>query len=87
MMRRGMPLWFIYSTISMLIWAIWSLLSPIASRDLSGAMVQLLSSVGLVPFALVLLLSRNLKKGTRPGKGLLLGKRLVNRLVPMSASR
>jgi drug/metabolite transporter (DMT)-like permease len=56
----------------MLIWAIWSLLSPLASRDLSGSMVQMLSSAGLVPFAVMLLFSKNLKKYTHLGKGLLL---------------
>jgi len=67
-----MPKWLIYSTVSMLIWATWSLLSPIASRDLSGSMIQILSSVGLIPFAVPLLFSKNLKKGTHLGKGLLL---------------
>jgi len=66
------PKWLIYSTISMLIWAIWSLLSPLASQDLSGSMVQMLSSAGLVPFALLLLFSKNLKKYTHLGKGVLL---------------
>jgi len=56
----------------MFIWAIWSLLSPIASQGLSGSMVQILSSAGLVPFALILLLSKNLKKHTSLGKGSLM---------------
>jgi drug/metabolite transporter (DMT)-like permease len=67
-----MPKWLAYATVSMLIWALWSLLSPIASRDLSGAMVQILSSVGLIPFALLLLFSRNLKKYTHLSKGIIL---------------
>jgi len=66
------PKWLIYSTISMLIWAIWSLLSPLASQDLSGSMVQMLSSAGLVPFAVLLLFSKNLKKYNHLGKGVLL---------------
>src|SRR5438876_11718180 len=56
----------------MLVWAIWSLLSPLASQDLSGSMVQMLSSAGLVPFALLLLFSKNLKKYNHLGKGVLL---------------
>ena len=67
-----MPKWLVYSTVSMLMWAIWSLVSPIASRTLSGSMVQLLSSIGLVPVALLLLFSPRLRKGTDFGKGLLL---------------
>jgi len=66
------PKWLFYSTVSMLIWAVWSLLSPLASQDLSGSMVQMLSSAGLVPFALLLLFSKNLKKYTHLGKGVLL---------------
>src|SRR5215469_8793479 len=64
-----MPKWLIYATISMLIWALWSLLSPLASRGLSGSLVQILSSGGLVPFAVVLLFSKNLTRGTHMGKG------------------
>src|SRR5215472_10796365 len=67
-----MPKWLIYCTASMLIWAIWSLVSPIASRDLSGSMVQILSSAGLLPFAVLLLFSRNLRKATSLRKGLAL---------------
>jgi drug/metabolite transporter (DMT)-like permease len=66
------PKWLAYSTVSMLIWAIWSLLSPIASRDLQGATVQILSSAGLIPFALLLLFSKNLKKGTHKARGFLM---------------
>ncbi|MBI1895873.1 MAG: DMT family transporter [Acidobacteria bacterium] len=67
-----MPKWLVYSMASMLIWAIWSLVSPIASRELSGSMIQVLSSVGLIPFAFLLLFSKHLKEGTHFGKGLLL---------------
>ena len=67
-----MPKWLIYATVSMLMWALWSLLSPIASRDLSGSMIQILSSAGLIPFALLLLLSKNLKKHTHLSRGLML---------------
>ncbi|MCI0620991.1 MAG: EamA family transporter [Acidobacteria bacterium] len=67
-----MPKWLMYSTVSMLIWAVWSLLSPIASQDLSGSMIQILSSAGIIPFAPLLLFSKNLKKGSHLGKGLLL---------------
>jgi drug/metabolite transporter (DMT)-like permease len=65
-----MPKWLIYSSISMLIWAMWSLLSPVASRDLSGSMIQVLSSVGLIPCALLLLFSKSLRTYTHLGRGL-----------------
>ncbi len=71
-----MPKWLVYSTVSMLVWAIWSLLSPLASQDLSGSMVQMLSSAGLVPFALLLLFSKNLKKYNHLGKAFLFKERI-----------
>lgn len=67
-----MPKWLIYATLSMLNWAAWSLLSPLASNGLSGGMIQIVSSVGLVPVALLLLFSKNLRKGANLRKGLLL---------------
>lgn len=62
--------WMIYSTISMLIWAAWSLLSPLASAGLSGGMVQLISSVGLLPVAIGLLYFSNPRPNSQLGKGL-----------------
>ena len=67
-----MPKWFVYATISMLIWAAWSLLSTVVSRDLSGAMIQILSTAGLVPVAVVLLFSNALRKFTHLWRGLVL---------------
>jgi drug/metabolite transporter (DMT)-like permease len=67
-----MQKWLIYSTISLLAWASWSLVSPIASDDLSGGMIQFLSTAGLAPVALLLLCSRNLWHGTHRAKGLAL---------------
>ncbi len=67
-----MPKWLIYSTLSLLCWAAWSLLAPIAGQGLSGGMIQILSSAGLAPVALVLLFSKNLRRGAHVGKGLAL---------------
>ncbi len=67
-----MPKWLSYATVSMLIWALWSLLSRFASDGLSGAMIQILSSAGIVPVALLLLFSKNLRQGANLRKGLAL---------------
>ncbi len=66
-----MPRWLVYCAASMLCWAIWSLISPIASRDLSPYMVQVISTAGLVPCALLLLFSKRLKQGSQYRKGIL----------------
>jgi drug/metabolite transporter (DMT)-like permease len=67
-----MPKWLLHSILSLLAWAIWSLVSPLATRTLSGSMVQLLSSIGLVPVAVLLLFSPRLRKGADFRKGALL---------------
>jgi drug/metabolite transporter (DMT)-like permease len=64
--------WMIYATLSMLAWAAWSLLSPLASAGLSGGMVQCLSSVGLLPVAIGLLCLPNRRPHPHLGKGLAL---------------
>ncbi len=66
-----MPKWLMYCTTAMLMFGIWSLIAPIATRDLSPYMVQILSSVGLVPFAILLLFSKKLRKATNYGRGIL----------------
>ncbi len=67
-----MPKWFLYCTISLLMWAAWSLLSPLASKDLSGPMIQIISSAGLLPVALGMFLSPGVWQGTNRKKGTLL---------------
>jgi drug/metabolite transporter (DMT)-like permease len=66
-----MPKWLIYCTTAMLMFAIWSLIAPIAMRDLSAYMVQIVSTIGLIPFAVLLLFSKRLKKATDYKKGIL----------------
>lgn len=67
-----MSKWLIYATVSLFAWALWSLVSPVATRDISPNIVQVLSSIGLVPFAGALLFSSNLKRGTNIRKGCVL---------------
>lgn len=67
-----MKKWLIYATMSLLCWAAWSLVSPLVSNALSGSMIQILSTAGLVPVALLLLFSKNLWRGTQRAKGMAL---------------
>jgi uncharacterized membrane protein len=53
----------------MIFWGIWGLLSAVASGVLPALMVQVLSSVGLIPVAILLLFSKNLRDFNRLGKG------------------
>jgi uncharacterized membrane protein len=65
-----MPKWFVYASLSLLMWGAWSLLSPLATRELNASAVQMLSSFGLVPFAAALMLSSGWRDGTNFAKGL-----------------
>jgi uncharacterized membrane protein len=67
-----MPKWLLYATASLLSWALWSLISPIANRDLSPYAVQIVSSLGLIPFTACLLGSSALRRGANFRRGLLL---------------
>jgi len=65
-----MPSWFVYATVSLLMWAAWSLLSPMAARELDASAIQLLSSLGLVPFTVALMFTSGWRDGTDLAKGL-----------------
>ncbi len=67
-----MPKWFLYCTISLVMWAAWSLLSPLAAKDLPGPTIQIISSIGLLPVALAMFLSPNIWRATNYKKGVLL---------------
>ncbi len=64
-----MQSWLRYSLLSMIFWGIWGLLSTVASGILPALMVQVLSSFGLIPVAILLLFSKNLGEFNRLGKG------------------
>lgn len=67
-----MPQWLIFATLSLVCWAAWSLLSPLAGRGLPGSMVQFLSIGGLAPVVLLLLFSRRLWLATNLRLGICL---------------
>jgi uncharacterized membrane protein len=51
---------------------VWGFVSTVLTKDVAPLTVQILSTIGLLPVALVLVFSRNLKKGTNFGRGMLL---------------
>jgi drug/metabolite transporter (DMT)-like permease len=65
-----MPKWVWYSLLAILCQGIWSLLSAMASKSMSPYLVQVLSTAGLIPLALVLAFSRNVRYGKRRWQGM-----------------
>jgi uncharacterized membrane protein len=67
-----MPRWFSYSLMTIALYGIWGFVSTVITKDVAPLMVQLLSTIGLLPVAFILGFSQNLRKGTNFGKGILL---------------
>jgi transporter family protein len=65
-----MPKWVWYSLLAILCQGIWSLLSAIASKSLSPYLVQVLSTAGLIPLALVLAFSPKVRHGRNMWRGI-----------------
>ena len=67
-----MPRWLSYSLISLTLFGIWGFVSTVISKDVAPLTVQVLSTIGLLPVAVVLGFSQNLRKGTNFTSGILL---------------
>lgn len=64
------PLWLVYGLLATFSFGVWGLLSTIASRNLSPWHVQVISTFGMVPVAIVSALSKDFLSGTNLWRGL-----------------
>ena len=64
-----MPKWITYSLFSLAFYGVWGVVSDHASNRIGPLQVQVLSTVGLVPVALVLFLSKDWKAGKNRRRG------------------
>lgn len=64
-----MPRWLAYSLVAIALWGVWGVLNTPASNALSPLPLQVLSTLGLVPVAALLLFSKNLRQGRNHGRG------------------
>lgn len=71
--RFPVPAWLVYALVAAVCWGLWGVLSKGPSRELSGWMTQVLFTFALLPSALVAGLSRNLRTGSNPRRGLFWG--------------
>jgi uncharacterized membrane protein len=64
-----MPKWITYSLFSLALYGVWAIVSDHASNRIGPMHVQVLSTVGLVPVALVLFFSKDWKAGKNRWRG------------------
>ena len=59
-----MPRWLSFSLITIALFGVWGFVSTVITKEVSPLTVQFLSTIGLLPVALILGFSKNLRKGT-----------------------
>lgn len=64
--------WLRYSMLAMLSYGVWGAVSSLASQNVSPLTLQIVSTIGLFPVALVLLFSKNIHHGANRSRGILL---------------
>ena len=67
-----MPRWLSYTLTATAIWGIWGLVSAVVAREVSPLETQVISTLGVVPAALLLFLSPGWKQGSNLKLGILL---------------
>ena len=66
-----MPRWLTYTLIATAIWSVWGIVSALVSREAAPLVTQVISTLGVVPAALLLFLSPEWKQGTNFKLGIL----------------
>jgi uncharacterized membrane protein len=69
--RLELPQWLRYSLFAMLAYGVWGAVSSLESQSVSALTLQIVSTIGLFPVALVLLFSKNLRRGVNHSSGVL----------------
>jgi uncharacterized membrane protein len=67
-----MPRWLRYTLTATTIWGVWGLVSAVVAREVSPLETQVISTLGVVPAALLLFLSPRWKQGSNLKLGILL---------------
>ncbi|HXX23258.1 MAG TPA: DMT family transporter [Terriglobia bacterium] len=66
-----MPRWLSFSLITIALFGVWGFVSTVITKDVGPLTVQFLSTIGLLPVALILGFSKNLRKGTGFAAGIM----------------
>ncbi len=65
-----MARWLSFSLITIVLFGVWGFVSTVITKEVAPLTVQVLSTIGLLPVALILGFSQNLRKGTNFGAGI-----------------
>jgi drug/metabolite transporter (DMT)-like permease len=65
-----MPKWLFYSLVSVVTWAFWAIIPKATSNKMSPVVMQVLSTIGLLPVASTLVFRKTLTAGRRLGWGM-----------------
>jgi len=65
-----MARWLSFSLITIALFGVWGFVSTVITKEVAPLTVQVLSTIGLLPVALILGFSQNLRKGTNFGAGI-----------------
>ena len=71
-MRIKMPRWLGFSLITIALFGGWGFVSTVIAKEVAPLTAQVLCTIGLLPVALILSFSHNLRKGTNFGAGIAL---------------
>ena len=63
------PRWLMYTLLATALWGVWGIVSALVSRDVSPLVIQVISTIGIVPAALVLLFAPDWKRVTNLALG------------------
>jgi drug/metabolite transporter (DMT)-like permease len=61
--RPKFPAWLFYCLLAIAMWGVWGIVMKSAEREVSAATIQVVSTLGVVPAGLVLLLSPSIRRG------------------------
>jgi|ERR1022692_257022 drug/metabolite transporter (DMT)-like permease len=70
--KLEMPKWLRYSLFAILAYGVWGAVSSLESQSVPALTLQIVSTIGLIPAALVLAFSKNLGRGVNHFRGILL---------------
>lgn len=67
---RRIPLWLVYSILTILLWGVWGATSKAVANDIDAYMNQVLFTIGLIPLLLLVIRSPHLAGGKSRGRGI-----------------
>jgi uncharacterized membrane protein len=67
-----LPQWLRYSLLAILAYGVWGAVSSLESQNVSALTLQIVSTIGLFPVAIVLAFSKNLGRGVNRTRGILI---------------